>query len=58
VIAERVRHPWTIGEAQRELGDLFRLVGRDADAQGAFQAAAQAFEKIGAVSRADAMRSR
>ncbi len=58
VIAERVRHPWTIGEAQRELGDLFRLVGRDADAQGAFQAAAQAFEKIGAVSRADDMRNR
>lgn len=57
-IAVRVRHPWTVGEAQRELGELFRLVGRDGDARGAFQAAAQAFEKIGAVSRAEEMRSR
>jgi tetratricopeptide (TPR) repeat protein len=57
-IAERVRHPWTVGEAQRELGDLFSVVGREAAARSAFQAAAQAFERIGAVSRAEEMRSR
>ena len=57
-VAERLRHPWTIAEVQRELGNLYRLVGRTDDSQAAFQAAAQAFDWMGATSRAEEMRAR
>jgi tetratricopeptide (TPR) repeat protein len=57
-IAERVHHPWTIAEVQRELGELYRLVQRPADAKTAFQAAAQAFDRLGASDRADQVRAK
>jgi tetratricopeptide (TPR) repeat protein len=57
-VAERVRHPWTVAEVQRELGELYRAVGRSGDAKKAYQAAAQAFDRLGAASRAEEMRAR
>lgn len=57
-IAERVKHPWTAAEAQRELGELYAKTGRGEQARGAFAAAARGFESLGATSRAEDMQRR
>ena len=57
-IAERVQHPWTVAEAQRELGELYGKTGRAAQARTAFAAAARGFDSLGATTRAEARRER
>jgi tetratricopeptide (TPR) repeat protein len=57
-IAERVQHPWTMAEVQRELGELYGKTGRAAQAHTAFGAAARGFDSLGATTRAEAMRER
>jgi tetratricopeptide (TPR) repeat protein len=57
-VAERVQHPWTMAEAQRELGELYFKIGRAEQARAAFAAAAREFDNLGATSRADEMRQR
>jgi tetratricopeptide (TPR) repeat protein len=55
-IARRIEDPWRQAECHRELGLLHRAVARDADARTALQAAADAFERLGADTRAAEMR--
>ena len=54
-IATHLADPWRQGEIQREVGLLYRSVGRPADAAAAFRAAAEAFERLGAAARAEDM---
>jgi tetratricopeptide (TPR) repeat protein len=56
--AQALGHPWTIGEVQRDLGAAYLALGRRADAVRAFEAAAAAFDRLGATPRADQMRAR
>jgi tetratricopeptide (TPR) repeat protein len=55
-VARRVDHPWAIAEVQRALAELHAAAGRSEVARQTFHEAAQAFERLGAVSRADADR--
>jgi tetratricopeptide (TPR) repeat protein len=57
-VALAVGHPWTIAEVQRDLGAAHQALGQRAEASHAFEAAAEAFEKLGATPRADRMRER
>lgn len=57
-VATALAHPWAVAEAQRDLGELYQRVGRTADAARAFEAAAAAYEQLGAQSRADRVRAR
>ncbi|MDH3495595.1 MAG: tetratricopeptide repeat protein [Gemmatimonadota bacterium] len=57
-VATAVRHPWGIAEIQREIGEMFRALGRHAEAVERFTAAATAFQQLGATPRADRMRER
>lgn len=57
-IASLLAHPWTVAETQRELANLYVRTERTADARGAYVAAAEAFEQLGARTRAHAMRER
>lgn len=56
-IAERVEHPWTHAEVQRDLGEAYAALGLTEDARAAFRHAADAFERLGATSRAKAIRA-
>jgi tetratricopeptide (TPR) repeat protein len=57
-IAVAVNDPWRRGEAHRELGSVYELLGRTQDAVDAFLAAAAAFEQLGAAGRATQLRER
>ncbi len=54
-IATRLADPWRQGEIHREVGLLYRSVGRPADAVAAFRGAAEAFGRLGAAGRAAEM---
>jgi len=54
-VAAALGHPWTTAEIQRDLGRIYRAVGREDDAREAFRAAEQAFRVLGSVPRAEAM---
>jgi len=54
-VAEALGHPWTTAEVQRDLARVFRALGRNAEAAGAFAAAETAFRSLGSVPRAEAM---
>ncbi len=54
-IARDVQQPWTIAETQRDLGDLYRAIGRNDAAVQAYEAAANAFTRLGSVRRAQEM---
>jgi tetratricopeptide (TPR) repeat protein len=56
--AQAVGHPWTIGEVQRDLGSAYLALGKRADAVRAFEAAAAAFDRLGAIPRANQMRAK
>jgi tetratricopeptide (TPR) repeat protein len=55
-VAEALGHPWTTAEVQRDLGRLYRAIGRHQEAASAFTAAEAAFRSLGSTPRADAMR--
>jgi tetratricopeptide (TPR) repeat protein len=55
-VAVALGHPWTTAEIQRDLGRIFRAVGRKDEAVTAFSAAEEAFRLLGSVPRAEAMR--
>jgi len=55
-VAAALGHPWTTAEIQRDIGRIYRDIGREADAVGAFTAAEDAFRQLGSLPRADAMR--
>lgn len=57
-IAQKIKHPWAEAELQRELGALHTAQGRRTEAITAFQAAATAFQRLGAISRAQSMRAK
>lgn len=57
-IARKIEHPWAEAELQRDLGTLRMARGRRREACAAFQAAATAFERLGAASRAQSMRAK
>ena len=57
-VATALRHPWTVAEIQRDLGELFDALGRPADAAQRFRAAETAFRQLGSTPRAEAMRER
>jgi tetratricopeptide (TPR) repeat protein len=57
-IAQAVEHPWATAEVQRDLGELYAAGGRTAEAATALEAAARAFERLGAWTRAEQMRLR
>ena len=57
-MATNLAHPWTIAEVQRDLGELYARAGRTTDAARAFQAAAAAYQQLGAQSRAERVRAR
>jgi tetratricopeptide (TPR) repeat protein len=54
-VAAVLGHPWTTAEIQRDLGRLYRAMGRGGDATAAFRAAEEAFRLLGSVPRAEAM---
>jgi tetratricopeptide (TPR) repeat protein len=57
-IVQGIRHAWTQAEVQRDLGEVHVALGRRDEARAAFLAAAENFERLGSVSRAEAMRER
>jgi len=57
-LATALAHPWTIATVQRDLGELYQQAGRAADAARAFDAAAAAYEQLGAQRRAEQVRAR
>ncbi len=57
-IVQDLRHAWTEAEVQRDLGEVYVALGRREEARTAFLAAAEHFERLGSVSRAEAMRER
>ena len=54
--AQRVQHPWTVADVQRELGDLYAAMGRNADSARAYREAASSFLKAGSAARAEQLR--
>jgi tetratricopeptide (TPR) repeat protein len=50
-----LKHPWATAEVQRDLGELYRELGRPSDAASAFRAAEAAFLQVGARTRAGQM---
>jgi tetratricopeptide (TPR) repeat protein len=56
-VAQTLGHPWTIAEVQRDLGAAYLALGKRADGVRALEAAAAAFELLGATPRADQMRA-
>ncbi len=57
-VATELAHPWTVAEVQRDLGTLYERAGRPSDAARAFEAAAAAYERLGAHTRAARVRAR
>jgi tetratricopeptide (TPR) repeat protein len=57
-VAESLGHPWTIAEVQRDLAAAYLALKKRADAARAFEAAGAAFDRLGALPRADRMRAR
>lgn len=57
-LATSLPHPWTVAEVQRDLGELYQRAGRPSDAARAFEAAAAAYQQLGAGSRAERVRAR
>lgn len=57
-VVRMIQHPWTHAEIQRELGAAYTALGQRDDAVRAFEQAAEAFDRIGARTRARAMRER
>jgi len=57
-VATALAHPWTVATVQHDLGELYQRAGRSSDAVRAFQAAATAYEQLGAQSRAEGVRAR
>jgi tetratricopeptide (TPR) repeat protein len=57
-LATRVGLPWSVGKVQRDLGEVLAAAGRRPDAARAFEAAAAAFDRLGATPRAEKMRAR
>ncbi len=57
-LATALVHPWATATVQRDLGEVLAQAGRRADAAAAFTAAAQAYRRLGALSRADGMTDR
>jgi tetratricopeptide (TPR) repeat protein len=58
LIAQEIEHPWAEAELQRELGTVRTARGRRTEAIAAFEAAATAFERLGAASWAESMRAK
>jgi len=56
--ARALAHPWTVATVQRDLGTLYQQAGRPQDAGQAYDAAAAAYERLGAHSRAARLRER
>lgn len=56
-IAREITHPWAEAELQRDLGMVYAVQGRRQEAVAALAAAAEAFERLGAISRAERMRA-
>jgi tetratricopeptide (TPR) repeat protein len=56
--ATQLGHPWTVAEIRRDLGELYVALGRREDAAECFRAAEAAFQQLGSMPRADAMRAR
>jgi tetratricopeptide (TPR) repeat protein len=54
-LAGSLAHPWAVATVQRDLGDLFAQAGRRIEAATAFRAAAAAYQRLGAASRAERM---
>ena len=57
-VATALAHPWTVATVQRDLGQLYASAERPSDAARAFEAAATAYEQLGARSRAEGVRAR
>lgn len=57
-VATLLRHPWTVAEIRRDLGEVYVALRRPADAAACFRAAEAAFRQLGSTPRADAMRAR
>jgi tetratricopeptide (TPR) repeat protein len=57
-VATLLRHPWTVAEIQRDLGDLYVALHRPSDATTCYRAAEAAFQLLGSMPRAAAMRAR
>ncbi|MDH3456872.1 MAG: hypothetical protein OER90_08525 [Gemmatimonadota bacterium] len=57
-IVSEVNDPWRRAEVQRDLAELYGTVGRPQDAARAYEDAAEAFESLGATTRASEMRER
>ena len=57
-VATALAHPWTVATVQRDLGELYQRAGRPTDAGRAFEAAATAYDQIGAQRRAEQVRAR
>jgi len=56
--ATTMSHPWTVATVQRDLGALYERAGRPSDAARALEAAAAAYEQLGAHTRAARVRAR
>jgi tetratricopeptide (TPR) repeat protein len=57
-VATALAHPWTVATVQRDLGELYARAGRTSEAVRAFQAAATAYQELGAQTRAERVRTR
>jgi tetratricopeptide (TPR) repeat protein len=57
-LARSLGQPWATAEAERDLGLFYERAGRKQEAAARFEAAAKAFESLGAVTRARRMRQR
>jgi tetratricopeptide (TPR) repeat protein len=57
-LAAAVGLPWSVAKVQRDLGEVLSAAGRRSEAARAFEAAAEAFDRLGAGPRADRMRAR
>jgi tetratricopeptide (TPR) repeat protein len=57
-LATALSNPWSVAEAQRDLGETLATAGRGPEAADCWNEAAALFQQLGAISRADQMREK
>jgi tetratricopeptide (TPR) repeat protein len=57
-LAVALAHAWSVAEVRHDLGELLAATGRGSEAAACWADAAEGFERLGAISRAEEMRNR